>query len=86
MPQIKSSRKRMRQAEAAREHNRERRSQLRTAIKKVRTATTSKEATRAYTEAVSMLDRAARKNLVHRNAAARTKSRLARVVSEIAPG
>lgn len=86
MPQIKSSRKRMRQAEAAREHNRERRSQLRTAIKKVRNATTSEEATRAYTEAVSMLDRAARKNLVHRNAAARTKSRLARVISEIAPG
>lgn len=74
----------MRQAEAAREHNRQRRSQLRTAIKKVRSATTGEEAALAYTEAVSMLDRAARKNLVHRNAAARTKSRLARVVSAIA--
>lgn len=85
MPQIRSSRKRMRQAEAAREHNRERRSQLRTAIKKVRGAASKEEAASAYTQAVSMLDRAARKNLVHRNAAARTKSRLARVVAAI-PG
>lgn len=81
MPQIRSSKKRMRQAEAAREHNRQRRSQLRTALKKVRAAATGEEAQRAYAEAVSVLDRASRKNLIHRNAAARTKSRLAKLVA-----
>ena len=81
MPQIRSSKKRMRQADAAREHNRAQRSKLRTAVKKVRTATTGEEAQRAYAEAVSVLDRASRKNLIHRNAAARTKSRLAKLVS-----
>ena len=81
MPQIRSSKKRMRQAEAAREHNRAQRSKLRTAVKKVRTAASGEEAQQAYAEAVSVLDRASRKNLVHRNAAARTKSRLAKLVS-----
>jgi small subunit ribosomal protein S20 len=71
----------MRQAEVAREHNRQRRSQLRTAVKKVRTATSGEEAQRAYAEAISALDRAGRKNLIHKNTAARTKSRLAKLVS-----
>jgi small subunit ribosomal protein S20 len=72
----------MRKSSSANERNRARRSQLRTAIKKVRSAATGKEAQEAYTEAERLLDRAGRKNLVHRNTASRTKSRLAKMVAE----
>ena len=82
MPRLKSSKKAMRKSSSANERNRARRSQLRTAIKKVRSAATGKEAQEAYTEAERLLDRAGRKSLVHRNTASRTKSRLAKMVAE----
>ena len=81
MPRLKSSKKAMRKSSAANERNRARRSQLRTAIKKVRSAAPGKEAQEAYAEAERLLDRAGRKNLVHRNTASRTKSRLAKMVA-----
>jgi small subunit ribosomal protein S20 len=81
VPRIKSAKKRMRQAVAATQRNRTQRSQLRTAIKKVRAAA-GDEATKAYAEAISIIDRAGRKNLIHRNAAARHKSRLAKAVAK----
>jgi small subunit ribosomal protein S20 len=71
----------MRKSRAANDRNRARRSQLRTAVKKVRSAENSKEAQVALVEAVRLLDRAGRKNLVHRNTASRTKSRLAKLVA-----
>ena len=77
MPRIKSAKKAMRKSLAANDRNRATRSQLRTAIKKVRTSGTAKEAEVAMTEAVRLLDRAGRKNIVHKNTANRTKSRLA---------
>ena len=49
-------------------------------MKKVRAAGTAEEARQAYLEASSQLDRAARKNLVHPNNAARQKSRLAKAI------
>jgi small subunit ribosomal protein S20 len=70
----------MRQAKSSTARNRTQRSQLRTAIKKVRSATAG-EAAAAYAEAVTLIDRAGRKNVIHRNAAARQKSRLAKVVA-----
>lgn len=81
MPRIKSAKKRMRQAKRATIQNRGQRSQLRTAVKKVRSAT-GEEATKAYAEAVKLLDRAGRKNLIHRNTAARQKSRLAKAIKK----
>ena len=81
MPRLKSAKKAMRKSRAANERNRARRSQLRTAVKKVRGAATAKEAQAAFLEAAALLDRAGRKNLVHRNTANRTKSRLARLVA-----
>lgn len=81
MPRIKSAKKALRKSIAANERNRTRRSQLRTAIKKVRTAANGAEAKNAFVEAAKLLDRAGRKNLVHRNAANRTKSRLAKLVA-----
>ena len=81
MPRIKSAKKRMRQAASATARNRTQRSQLRSAIKKVRAAAAA-EVADAYASAVSIIDRAGRKNLIHRNAAARQKSRLAKLVAK----
>jgi small subunit ribosomal protein S20 len=81
VPRLKSAKKAMRKSSAANLRNRARRSQLRTAIRRVRSATTAKEAQAAYLEAARLLDRAGRKNLVHRNTASRTKSRLAKMVA-----
>jgi small subunit ribosomal protein S20 len=69
----------MRQARARATLNRTQRSQLRTALKRVRTAAGA-EAESAYAEAVKLLDRAGQKNIIHKNAAARQKSRLAKYV------
>lgn len=69
----------MRQARARANLNRAQRSQLRTALKKVRSAT-GDAAAAAYQEAVKLLDRAGQKNIIHKNAAARQKSRLAKLV------
>jgi small subunit ribosomal protein S20 len=66
----------MRQTKARTTHNRTQRSQLRTAIKKVRQATDPKARAAALGEAVKLIDRAGRKRLIHPNAAARYKSRL----------
>ncbi len=78
MPRIKSAKKRMRQTKTRTARNKATRSELRTAIKKVRSAATPADAAKAMKEAEQMIDRAGRKNIVHRNTAARTKSRLAK--------
>ena len=75
MPNIASAKKNMRKSRAASVRNRAQRSSLRTAVKRAR----SDDATQQEKlQAVQLLDRAARKGLIHRNAAARTKSKLAR--------
>lgn len=84
MPKIKSAKKAMRQARSREIRNRAQRSALRTAVKRVRTAATSDAAGKAYTVAARLLDRAARKGLIHKNNAARQKSRLAAVVKKAA--
>jgi len=81
------AKKRARQAEAHRTRNAGQRTELRTQIKKVRTAITSKDksaAQQAYREAASAIDRLARKGLVHKNAAARYKSGLNQQVRALA--
>ena len=75
MPNIKSAEKNMRKSRAAAVRNRAQRSALRTALKK---ATDPQATNETRLGAVSLLDRAARKGLIHRNAAARYKSRLAK--------
>ena len=80
MPRIQSAKKAMRQARRHTVVNRAQRSALRTALKRVRSAASKQEATQAYATAVRLLDRAARKGLIHRNNAARHKSRLAKYV------
>ena len=75
MPNLASGKKNVRKTKAATIRNRHQRAELRTALKKARTAGSSPESRRT---AVVLLDRAARKGLIHRNAAARHKSVLAR--------
>lgn len=81
MPNIRSAKKRMRQAGKRRARNQAQRSAMRTAVKRVRTAATAEDAQAAYRKAEELLDRAARKNLIHRNAAARQKSRLRKALT-----
>jgi small subunit ribosomal protein S20 len=71
----------MRQARSRATLNRTQRSQLRTALKRVRSATGAAEAQAAYADAVKLLDRAGQKSIIHKNAAARQKSRLAKLVA-----
>ena len=82
MPQIESAKKRMRQGRVRATLNRTQRSRLRTALKRVRAATGA-EVEAAYAEAVQLLDRAGRKHLIHPNAAARQKSRLAKLKAKL---
>ncbi|MDP3774590.1 MAG: 30S ribosomal protein S20 [Gemmatimonadota bacterium] len=72
MPRIKSAKKAMRQARKRTKHNRAERSTIKTAVKKARAELTPV----AVAEAIKTLDRGARKGQIHRNAAARRKSRL----------
>ena len=83
MPRIKSAKKAMRQGRARHQRNRAQSSELRTAVKRVRAAKTSEQAGAAYRAASQLLDRAARKGLIHANNAARHKSRLAAVVRKL---
>ncbi len=75
MPNIASAKKNMRKSRAAMARNRAQRSALRTALKKAHTTVGADD---DQTAAVTLLDRAARKGLIHKNTAARHKSRMAK--------
>ncbi len=79
MANHKSAIKRIRQTEKRRAYNRTWRSRTRTFVKKARTAQQSTDmnaAAAATTAAVIELDKAASKGVIHKNSAARRKSRL----------
>jgi len=74
-----SAKKRARQSAEARAHNAGQRSMIRTYIKKVVKAVESKDkaaAEAAYKDMVPVLDRYANRGMIHKNKAARHKSRL----------
>lgn len=79
MANIKSAKKRARQAEARRQHNASRRSMLRSYIKKVVYAIDAgnkTDAQAAFERAIPVIDKAANKGIIHKNKASRHKSRL----------
>ena len=81
------AKKRARQAEAHRQRNASMRSMLRTCIKKVYNAIETgnvAEAEHAFKAAVPVIDRMATKGIIHRNKAARHKSRLTIHIRKIA--
>ena len=83
MPNIKSAKKRMVKSREQNTRNRAQRSRLRTALKRVRLAEEATAGQTALREAIVLLDRAATKNLMHRNRAARIKSQLTRHVASL---
>lgn len=79
MANLKQAKKRVRQAEQHRRHNASMRSMLRTYIKKVTAAIAKRDEKGALTslkEATPVIDRMASKGIIHKNKAARHKSRL----------
>ncbi len=79
MANTASARKRARQSEKARARNASQRSMIRTCIKKVVKAVEAQDKTAAeaaYKEMVPVLDRYADRGMIHKNKAARHKSRL----------
>ena len=87
MPNHKSAEKRVRQNEKRRAVNRSNRSDLRTQIKKLRAALTASDKIQSQellTPTVSAIDKAVNKGILHRNTAARYKSRLSTHVAKLA--
>jgi len=86
MPNIKSAIKRVKVAEGRRAQNISVKSDMRTAVKKVETLVVNNDvetAKSALITASQKLDKAARKGLIHKNTAARQKSRLAKKLNEL---
>ncbi len=82
MPNIKSAIKRVKVAERNRESNRAWRTSVRSARTEVATTSTNKEACqKALNKAYKVIDMAVSKGVLHKNAAARRKSRLALVAN-----
>lgn len=83
MANIKSQKKRNRQNETRRARNKALRSELKTRAHNVTAATDEATATEALRQAHKRIDKAAAKGLLHKNTAARRKSRLAKQVTRI---
>ncbi len=86
MANHKSAEKRVRQNAKRKEINRSNRSKLRTSIKKLRTAIAGndKATGELLFPTVSLIDKAVNKGILHKNTAARYKSRLTKHVNEMA--
>jgi small subunit ribosomal protein S20 len=83
----KQAKKRVRQSEKRRKRNASHRSMLRTSVKRVVSALGAKQleaAREAYQRAVPVIDRMATKGLIHKNKAARHKSRLNARIKKLA--
>ena len=77
MPNTKQAKKRLKQDEVRRLNNKAVKSRMRTAIKRVLTAPDTETAEAALPDAMKRIDKAAKKHIIHENAAARYKSRIA---------
>ena len=87
MANTPSAKKRAKQAEKRRSHNSSLRSMIRTYIKNVIKAIEAKDlekANSAFAVAVPVIDRMADKGIIHKNKAARHKSRLNAKIKELA--
>ncbi len=80
MPNNKQAKKRVRQNETRAQENKITRSAMRTAIRRVVEADSAESAEAAVPNAMKRIDKAAKHNVIHDNAAARYKNRVARAV------
>ncbi len=83
MAHHKSALKRIRQNQKKRLHNRFYHKSTRTAIKNLRNITDKAEAEKFLPKVVSMIDRLAKRNIIHKNKAANLKSKLTKHVNSL---
>jgi small subunit ribosomal protein S20 len=83
VPKLKSSKKRLLTSHRAQMRNRAARSRMRTAIKTVHQATDQAAAQEALSWAFSTIDKTAKLKVIHKNMAARHKSRLTKWVQSM---
>ena len=84
MANHKSSIKRIRQEEKRRLHNRYYAKTMRNAVKKLRATTDKAEAIALFPNVQRMLDKLAKRNIIHKNKAANLKSKLAAHIGKLA--
>lgn len=78
-----STKKRIRQTKKRNLRNRQYKSQMKTAIRRVDEAPSKEEALKLYPVAISIIDKVAQKGIIHKNAAANKKSSLAKRVNAL---
>ncbi len=84
MANHKSSLKRIRQSEARTDRNKYVAKTTRNAVKKLRNTTSKTEAAELLPKVSAMLDKLAKKNVIHKNKAANLKGKLTKHVNSIA--
>ena len=84
MANHKSSIKRIRQSESRRLENKYYAKTTRNAIKKLRSTTEKATAMEQYSGVASMLDKLAKKNVIHKNKASNLKSKLSHYINTLA--
>lgn len=83
MPNLKSASKRARQSEKRRLHNRYYAKTTRTFIKKLKALNSKEDAQKLLPSVVSMIDKLAKRHIIHKNKAARLKSQLQILVNNL---
>ncbi len=83
MANHKSALKRVRQSLVRRDRNRYALKSTRTAIKNLRSESNKEEAQKQLVEVSSMVDKLAKKNIIHKNKAGNIKSKLAKHVNAL---
>jgi small subunit ribosomal protein S20 len=83
MANHKSALKRIRSNDKKRLRNRFQHKTTRNAIRKLRSVTTKKEANKQFPGVVSLVDKLAKKNIIHTNKAANLKSKLAKFIASL---
>lgn len=83
MPSHKSCKKRMKTAALANQRNRADRSHMKKLVKDIRTSKSKTDAENILKVAIGVIDKAAGKKLIHKNKAARDKSRLTAHIKKI---
>ncbi len=83
MPHHKSAKKRLRQNLKRRLHNRYYAKSTRTAIKKLRKLHDKEAALEMYPKVASMIDKLAKRHIIHKNKAARLKSKLMHHINKL---
>lgn len=83
MANHKSALKRARQAEVRKQENKYYARTMRNAVRKLRSTTSREEAAELFPKVASMLDKLAKRNVIHDNKASNLKSSLSRHVSSL---